>query len=151
MRVRTVLVTCAALLAAVFLGAAPAAVFLGAPPAAAQPTPSADQLTAQLQRVLDTLLPDETRAAELEGGLAAVPTANNIAGVINRYDAVMSWRVQNPVHNGDRLDAQLAVSIPLFGTRTHDIYWIEQGGRWKLSNASACVIARDAAGTDCTV
>ncbi|MGV0834419.1 hypothetical protein [Mycolicibacterium thermoresistibile] len=139
---RTVLATCAALLAAFVLGA---------PLAVAQPTPSADQLTGQLQRVLDTSLSDEERAAELEGGMAAVPTANNIAGVINRYDAVMSWRVQDPVRNGDRVDAQLAVSIPLLGTRTHNIYWIDRDGAWKLSNASACVIARDAAGTDCTV
>jgi len=63
----------------------------------------------------------------------------------------MSWKVQNPALDGDRLDAQLAVSVPVFGTRTHDIYWVDQDGKWKLSNPSACLIARDAAGTDCTV
>jgi hypothetical protein len=118
---------------------------------AAPAAPSADQLTSQLQRVLNTSLSDQERAAELEGGQAAVPTANNIAGVMNRYSGMMSWRVQNPTLNGDRVDAQLAVTIPVFGTREHQIYWVDQGGTWKLSNVSACVIARDAAGTDCTV
>ena len=129
-------------------------VFAGSGVALAEPTPtvpSADQLTSQLQRVLNTSLSDSDRAAELEGGLAAVPTANNIAGAMDRYSGVMSWKVQNPALDGDRLDAQLAVSVPVFGTRTHDIYWVDQGGTWKLSNPSACLIARDAAGTDCTV
>ncbi|MBO0677768.1 hypothetical protein JRC04_09865 [Mycolicibacterium sp. S2-37] len=129
-----------------------AAVLIGTPVAAAQPAaPSADQLTAQLQRALNTSLSDEERAAELEGGLAAVPTANNIASVLDRYSSMMSWRVQNPVLSGDRVNAQLAISIPVMGTRTHDIYWVDQDGSWKLSNASGCVIARDAAGTECTV
>lgn len=118
---------------------------------AAPQVPSADQLTSQLQRVLNTSLSDSDRGAELEGGLAAVPTANNIADAMNRYSGVMSWKVQNPVIDGDQLDAQLAVSVPILGTKTHDIYWVDQGGKWKLSNPSACLIARDAAGTDCTV
>jgi hypothetical protein len=129
-------------------------VFVGSGVASAEPTPqvpSADQLTAQLKRVLNTSVSDSDRAAELEGGLAAVPTANNIAGAIDRYSGVMSWKVQNPSRSGDRLDAQLAISVPVLGTRTHDIYWVDQGGKWKLSNPSACLIARDAAGTDCTV
>jgi len=129
-------------------------VFAGSGVALAEPTPSApsaDQLTSQLQRVLNTSLSDSERAAELEGGLAAVPTANNIAGAMDRYSGVMSWKVQNPALDGNRLDAQLAVSVPVFGTRTHDIYWVDQDGKWKLSNPSACLIARDAAGTDCTV
>jgi hypothetical protein len=128
--------------------------FVGNGVALAEPTPqvpSAEQLTSQLQRVLNTSLSDSDRAAELEGGMAAVPTANNIAGVMDRYNGVMSWKVQNPSVAGDRLNAQLAVSIPVFGTKTHNIYWVDQGGAWKLSNPSACVIAHDAAGTDCTV
>jgi hypothetical protein len=138
-----------AAIATLFIG-----VFAGSGVALAEPTatvPSADQLTAQLKRVLNTSLSDSDRAAELEGGLAAVPTANNIAGAMDRYSGMMSWKVQNPALDGDRLDAQLAVSVPVFGTRTHDIYWVDQDGKWKLSNPSACLIARDAAGTDCTV
>ncbi|WP_197374233.1 hypothetical protein [Mycolicibacterium baixiangningiae] len=119
--------------------------------AAAQPVPSADELTAKLQRVLNTSVPAEERASELEGGSAAVPTADNIAAVMDRYGSVMSWRVQNAALNGNQVDAQLAVTIPVFGTRTHQIYWVNQDGAWKLSNPSACVIARDAAGADCTV
>jgi len=115
------------------------------------PVPSAEELTGQLQRVLSTSTADADRAAALEGGQAAVPTANNIAEQMNRYSSMMSWAVRNPALNGDRLDAQLAVTVPLFGTRTHQIYWIPQGGQWKLSNASACVIAVEAAGTDCTI
>lgn len=65
---------------------------------------------------------------------ATVPTADQLTSALKRA-----------------LDAQLAVSVPVFGTRTHDIYWVDQDGKWKLSNPSACVIARDAAGTDCTV
>jgi hypothetical protein len=122
--------------------------------ASGEPTPqvpSADQLTSQLKRVLDTSVSDSDRASELEGGLAAVPTADNIARAIDRYSGVMSWKVQNPSLDGDRLDAQLAISVPVLGTRTHDIYWVSQDGAWKLSNPSACLIARDAAGTSCTV
>jgi len=124
---------------------------MGAGVAAAEPAPSAEQLQAQLQKVLNRSLPDAERAAELQGGMAAVPTANNIAGVMDQYSSMMSWRVQNANTSGDQVDAQLAVTIPIFGTKTHDIYWVNSDGAWKLSNASACVIARDAAGVDCTV
>jgi len=124
---------------------------IGAGAAAAEPAPSAEQLQAQLQKVLNRSLPDAERAAELQGGLAAVPTANNIAGVMDQYSSMMSWRVQNASQRGDQVDAQLAVTIPIFGTKTHDIYWVNSDGAWKLSNPSACVIAHDAAGVDCTV
>jgi hypothetical protein len=124
---------------------------IGAGAAAAEPAPSAEQLQAQLQKVLNRSLPDAERAAELQGGLAAVPTANNIAGVMDQYSSMMSWRVQNANVSGDQVNAQLAVTIPIFGTKTHDIYWVNSDGAWKLSNPSACVIARDAAGVDCTV
>jgi hypothetical protein len=126
-------------------------VMIGAGAAAAEPAPSAEQLQVQLQKVLNRSLPDAERAAELQGGLAAVPTANNIAGVMDQYSSMMSWRVQNASQRGDQVDAQLAVTIPIFGTKTHDIYWVNSDGAWKLSNPSACVIARDAAGVDCTV
>ncbi len=119
--------------------------------ASAPPVPSADQLTAQLRQVLSTGTPDDQRAAALQGGQAAVPTANNIANALNRYGGMVNWSVQNPARNGNRLDAQLAVTIPVFGTKTHDINWVNDGGTWKLSNASACVIATQVAGTDCTV
>ncbi|MGE2713388.1 hypothetical protein ACQI4L_04955 [Mycolicibacterium litorale] len=119
--------------------------------AAAQPAPSADELTAKLQRALNTSLPAEERAGELEGGQAAVSTADNIAAVMDRYQSMMSWRVQNAALNGNQVNAELAVSVPVFGTRTHQIYWVNQDGEWKLSNPSACVIARDAAGAACTV
>ncbi|MGB3483202.1 MAG: hypothetical protein WBB07_13440 [Mycobacterium sp.] len=115
------------------------------------PTPSSDQLQAQLQKVLDRGISDDERASELAGGLAAVPTANNIAGVIDQYSSMMSWRVENASRNGDQVDAQLAVTIPIFGTKTHQIYWVNQDGAWKLSNPSACVIATQVAGTTCTV
>lgn len=118
----------------------------------AQPAaPSAGELTADLQQVLNTGAPAEARAAKLAGGQAAVATADNIANRLNSYGGMVSWQVQSPVLNGDRVDAQLAVSIPIFGTKTHNIYWVDQDGRWKLSNPSACVIATDVAGVDCTV
>lgn len=113
--------------------------------------PSAGELTSQLQTILNTRTPAADRAALLDGGAAAVPTADNIANRLNSFGGMLSWQVQNPVLNGDQLDAQLAVTIPVFGTRTHNIYWVDQGGTWRLSNPSACVIARDAAGVDCTV
>ncbi|BCI52046.1 hypothetical protein NIIDNTM18_13240 [Mycolicibacterium litorale] len=119
--------------------------------AAAQTAPSADELTGKLQRALNTSLSADERASELEGGSAAVATADNIAAVMDRYGSMMSWRVQNATQNGDQVDAQLAVTVPLFGTRTHQIYWVNRDGAWKLSNPSACVIARDAAGAACTV
>jgi len=115
------------------------------------PVPSAAELTSELQQVLNTGVPAGDRAAKLEGGDAAVPTADNIANRLNAYGGLLNWQVQNPALNGDRLDAQLAVTIPIFGTKTHNIYWVDQGGAWKLSNASACVIATDAAGVACTV
>ena len=124
----------------------------GAATAAPQPpTPTSEQLQAQLQKVLDRGVSDEERAGELQGGMAAVPTANNIAGVIDTYRSMMSWQVQNATLNGDQVDAQLAVTIPIFGTKTHQIYWVNQDGAWKLSNPSACVIATQVAGTTCTV
>ena len=104
-----------------------------------------------LRQVLNTGAPASERAAKLAGGQSAVPTADNIANRLNSYGGMVNWQVQNPVLNGDRLDAQLAVTIPIFGTKTHDIYWVDQDGAWKLSNPSACVIATDVAGVDCTV
>jgi len=120
--------------------------------AAAQPSaPDAGELTAQLRQVLDTGAPTSERVAKLAGGTAAVPTADNIANRLNSYGGMVSWQVQNPVLNGDQLDAQLAVTIPIFGTGTHDIYWVNQNGTWKLSNPSACVIATNVADVACTV
>ncbi|MDA2894653.1 hypothetical protein PDG61_27340 [Mycolicibacterium sp. BiH015] len=115
------------------------------------PVPSAGELTSELQQVLNTGTPSEVRASKLAGGEAAIPTADNIANRLNTYGGMVNWQVQNPVLNGNQLDAQIAVTIPIFGTKTHNIYWIDQDGTWKLSNPSACVIARDVAGVDCTV
>lgn len=115
------------------------------------PVPSAGELTSELQQVLNTGTPSEVRTSKLAGGEAAIPTADNIANRLNTYGGMVNWQVQNPVLNGDQLDAQIAVTIPIFGTKTHNIYWIDQDGAWKLSNPSACVIARDVAGVDCTV
>ena len=104
--------------------------------ASAEPAvPSAGELTSQLQTVLNT----------------GAPTADNIANRLNTYGGMVNWQVQNPVLNGDQVDAQIAVTIPIFGTKTHDIYWVNQDGAWKLSNPSACVIATQVAGVDCTV
>ncbi|UXA14898.1 hypothetical protein KXD97_14735 [Mycobacterium sp. SMC-8] len=120
--------------------------------ASAEPSvPDAGQLTAELRQVLNTGAPASERAAKLAGGQSAVPTADNIANRLNTYGGMVNWQVQNPVLNGDQLDAQLAVTIPIFGTKTHNIYWVNQDGAWKLSNPSACVIATDVAGVDCTV
>lgn len=115
------------------------------------PVPSAGELTSDLRQVLNTGAPASERAAKLAGGQAAVSTADNIANRLNTYGGMVNWQVQNPVLNGDQLDAQIAVTIPIFGTKTHNIYWVDQDGAWKLSNPSACVIARDVAGVDCTV
>lgn len=123
----------------------------GAGVAAAQPAPSAGELQSDLQQVLDTGAPASERAAKLAGGDAAVSTADNIANRLNTYGGMVNWQVQDPVLNGDQVDAQLAVTIPIFGTKTHSIYWVNQDGAWKLSNPSACVIATDVAGVDCTV
>ncbi len=113
--------------------------------------PTAEELTFELQQVLNTGAPADVRAAKLAGGDAAVPTADNIANRLNTYGGMVNWQVQNPVVNGNQVDAQIAVTIPIFGTKTHNIYWVDQDGAWKLSNPSACVIARDVAGVDCTV
>ncbi|MDZ4269388.1 MAG: hypothetical protein U1D00_27540 [Mycobacterium sp.] len=123
----------------------------GAGVAVAQPAPSVGELQSDLQQVLDTGAPASERAAKLAGGDAAVSTADNIANRLNTYGGMVNWQVQNPVLNGDQVDAQLAVTIPIFGTKTHNIYWVNQDGAWKLSNPSACVIATDVAGVDCTV
>ncbi|PQP50930.1 hypothetical protein [Mycolicibacterium austroafricanum] len=129
-----------------------AGAFGGMGVASAEPAvPDAGQLTSELRQVLNTGAPASERADKLAGGQSAVPTADNIANRLNSYGGMVNWQVQNPVLNGDRLDAQLAVTIPIFGTKTHDIYWVDQGGAWKLSNPSACVIATDVAGVDCTV
>ena len=88
--------------------------FLGAGAAAAAPVPpvpNADQLTSQLRRVLNPGVSDSERAAALQGGQAAVPTANNIAAQMDRYDSMISWNVQDPALNDSQLDAQLAVTF----------------------------------------
>lgn len=126
----------------------------GAPSAAADPTPavpSADQLTAQLQRAVNTRLPDGDRAGVLEGGVAAIPTANGIGDTMDRYSSMFNWNVQNPSLAGDQLNAELSVSIPMFGTKVTPIYFIPQDGAWKLSNASACAIAQNVTYTECSV
>lgn len=145
MRVRLTATATVFLAAGAFFGSAMA----GAAPT--PPVPSADQLTGQLRQVLNTGAGDAERAGYLQGGQSAVATADNIANSLNRYGGIVNWSVQNPTLNGDQLDAQLAVSIPLFGTKTHNIFWVPADGTWKLSNASACVIATQVAGTDCTV
>lgn len=138
--------------AAVAMAVLVASAMSGVGVASAEPaTPTAEQLTADLQQVLNTGAPAGVRAAKLAGGDAAVPTADNIANRLNSYGGMVNWQVQNPVRNGDQLDAQIAVTIPIFGTKAHNIYWVNQDGAWKLSNPSACVIARDVAGVDCTV
>ena len=120
--------------------------------ASAEPAvPSAGELTSLVQTVLNTGAPTAERAAKLAGGQAALATADNIANRLNTYGGMVNWQVQNPVLNGDQVDAQIAVTIPIFGTKTHDIYWVNQDGAWKLSNPSACVIATQVAGVDCTV
>lgn len=141
-----------AALAAVSVSVMAAGALSGMGIAWAQPAvPSASELTGELQQVLNTGVPAGERAAKLAGGKAAVSTADNIANRLNTYGGMVNWQVQNPVLNGNQLDAQIAVTIPIFGTKTHNIYWIDQDGTWKLSNPSACVIARDVAGVDCTV
>lgn len=139
-----------AVLMSVVFAAVGAAV--GAPCAAAAPaTPSAGELTSKLQRMIDTSLSDQERAGELQGGLAAIPTADNIAGQMNRYASFFSWSVQNPSVAGDQLNSDLTVTMPLFGTRSHPIVWVNDSGDWKLTNASACVIATQVANTVCTL
>jgi hypothetical protein len=135
--------------AALATGAVLGAGSAGADPS--PPAPSADQLTSQLQAVLNPGAPDTDRAAKLQAGMAGIPTANNIADQMNRYASMVNWRVQNPSVSGDHLNAELAVSVPVFGTRTHQIDWIAQDGSWKLTNASACVIATQVAGTTCLI
>lgn len=125
-----------------------------APVAAADPTPpvpSADQLTAKLQRAVNLGLSDSERAAELEGGAAAIPTANGIGGVMDQYSSMFNWNVQNPALNGNQVDAELSVSIPLMGTKTTPIYFVPVDGTWKLSNPSACAIAQNVTYTECSV
>ncbi len=108
--------------AAVAALAAVVGVIGGAGGAVAQPAAlSAEELTAELRQVLNTGARTSERAAKLAGGAAAVPTADNIANRLNSYGGVVSWQVQNPVLNGDQLDAQLAVTIPIFGTKSHNI------------------------------
>ena len=93
--------------------------FLGAGAAAAPvpPVPNADQLTSQLRQFLNPGVSDSERAAALQGGQAAVPTANNIAAQMDRYDSMISWNVQDPaLTSSSSLAASCSPPIVWFAT-----------------------------------
>ncbi|WP_078309294.1 MULTISPECIES: hypothetical protein [unclassified Mycobacterium] len=142
-------------LAAAAAGALTAGLALGAGNSYAEPAPallSADQLTRRLAVIFDTNAGAAERAAYLEGGQAALPTADEIGGPIAQHRSMVSLRVENPALEGNHLTSQLVMSVIGMGSRRRTLDWVESGGAWKLSNGSLCALFDETAkGNGCTL
>ncbi len=106
-----------------------------------RPTPTA----AQLQNDLDTLVGGGStaqKAQRLEGGARAVRQAQPIVAVLQRFKPLgFTYRVTGPVTvTGNTLKATLELRSPGWNPAQMPLYWVWQGGQWKLSNRSICDI-----------
>ncbi|MCX5043519.1 hypothetical protein OG921_10100 [Aldersonia sp. NBC_00410] len=119
----------------------PAPVATAEPIAAPAPL-SEQQLTGKLQVLLNQNSAPDARAAELESGNAGLGTVGQIANMLASAGPIFSWAVVGPVTvDGDRMDAQLKMSVVGMGDRFLPLSWTWVDGTWKLSNQSSCDIA----------
>lgn len=118
---------------------------LASPTAVAQPgdaeTPTGAQLTEQLQLVFNTAADSQRRAANLEGGMAALPNANAVGAVMNQYKSMVSWHAEDPTSEGNQLHSTLVMNVGGLGSQSEALAWIWQDSGWKLSNSSLCSLA----------
>ncbi|WP_336086940.1 hypothetical protein [Nocardia sp. SSK8] len=105
------------------------------------PAPSAGQLQAKLQLVLNTGADRGTRANELENGEAGLPLMDQIGGVMASVPG-FAWNVTNAYTEGSYTYADLLVTVPGFGTFPPiAASWVDVDGTWKLTSESQCTIA----------
>ncbi|MEV6771192.1 hypothetical protein AB0N05_21490 [Nocardia sp. NPDC051030] len=143
---RTTRLLAAALTATALLtGTAATAVTATAAPVAAPvrtATPSAGDLKAKLQTVLNSGASRSARAAELEAGEAGLPLIDQAAGVMAAAPPSFKWTILGPVtENGDTLSATLQTSVDGFDPFTFPITWKLVDGDWKLSRDGECTVA----------
>ncbi|WAC53772.1 hypothetical protein [Gordonia sp. SL306] len=130
-------------------GAAPQAAPQAVPQAPAAQAPAQQQSAhpakspAQLQNDLDTLTGNGSTAAKaqrLEGGAKAVRQAQPIATLLQRFRPMgMTYRITGPVTvTGNTMKATLELRSPGWQPARMPLYWVWQGGQWKLSNRSIC-------------
>ncbi|MGC5255994.1 hypothetical protein ACPXCG_06540 [Gordonia sp. DT218] len=98
---------------------------------------------AQLQNDLDTLIGTGSTARKaqgLEGGSKAVRQAQPIVALLQRFRPLgMTYRITGPVSvTGNTMKATLELRSPGWQPARMPLYWVWQGGQWKLSNRSIC-------------
>lgn len=127
------------------------ALTLGTLPAHAAPAaPSESQLVGKLTLLLSDASADR-KAAELEGGAAALGTVDGVAGRVRTAGPAFKWTILGPVRvDGDVATATLRREFPGLPLYTDPLSWKWMGGNWKLTNASACFLASQTM-TPCTV
>ncbi|MED5802295.1 hypothetical protein VX037_14770 [Gordonia sp. Z-3] len=135
-------------------GLAPGAVPEAAPQQPTQQTQQTTQTTTasratptvgQLQNDLDVLVgggSNAQKAQRLEGGQRAVNQAQPIVLLLQRFKPLgFTYNVTGPVTvNGNTAKATLELKSPGYQPARMPVYWVWQGGQWKLSNRSICDI-----------
>lgn len=118
---------------------------VGAGAAQAAPSaPSAAQLQAKLQAVMNRALPVATRQAELADP-SALTGANNISALWDTFQwAFNPYQVQGASTSGNNTSATLAVSLRTTGqTKTWPLQWVAVGDSWKLTKGTVCNLASE--------
>ncbi len=121
----------------------PAAGTMTQPAAAAAPTAlTPGQLNTKVKLIMNTGASRSARADELEGGAQALSSVDQVAEMLRVSGAGFSYKMNGPVQvNGTTMTATLQMSLVGNGSRYKQLSWVWKGGKWKLSNASVCVIA----------
>lgn len=111
---------------------------------AAPAAPSAAQLQAKLQIVMNRALPVSTRTAELADP-SALTGVNNISGLWDTFQwAFNPYQVQGASTSGNNTSATLAVSLRTTGqTKTWPLQWVAVGDSWKLTKGTVCNLASE--------
>ncbi|MBF6125116.1 hypothetical protein [Nocardia brasiliensis] len=115
---------------------------VAAPSIARTAAPSAGELTAKMQIVLNRGASRADRAAELEAGEAGLPIVDQVAAIIATLPSYR-WSIIGPVNvQGDTLTAQLKTAVEGYDNLPlAEMSWKQIDGKWKLSNTSLCTIA----------
>ncbi|MDR2279964.1 MAG: hypothetical protein LBE07_03805 [Gordonia sp. (in: high G+C Gram-positive bacteria)] len=123
--------------------AAPTAGTTTQPATAAAPTAlTPGQLNTKIKLIMNTGASRSARADELEGGAQALSSVDQVAEMLRVSGAGFSYKMNGPVQvSGTTMSATLQMSLVGNGSRYKQLSWVWTGGKWKLSNASVCVIA----------
>jgi hypothetical protein len=110
------------------------------------PAPSSDQLTDQLDLIINRAADRNARIAELADP-SAIKGADNLGALKDTFGWEFTWRVDDPVITGDSMNARLAVTLNDHSgrpsiTKTWPMAYSDVGDRWKLSKASICMMTQ---------